>query len=68
MTILPSQINDVLRLYTKISRVSSAVDESAPAAPKETQDIISISTEGKRKQVMEEIKQNVLKKIKESAE
>jgi len=67
MTILPSQINDVLRIYTKISRVSPIRDDAANPDVSETEDIVSISAEAKRKQVLEQTKQNVLEKIRETA-
>ena len=67
MTIMPSQINDVLKIYTKISRVSPVKGDASTPDVHDTEDVVSISTEAKRKQVLEQTRQEVIKKIKETA-
>jgi len=67
MTVLPSQIHSMIKLYTKFSR-----DEKNPFEQPEVnlisepEDRVQISTEAKKKQIQEQAKTEVMKKIKES--
>ncbi|VAX27372.1 hypothetical protein MNBD_NITROSPIRAE02-24 [hydrothermal vent metagenome] len=66
MTILPSQINDMLRLYSRFSSTeSSLLDETFPPE-NEPEDVVDISTEAKKRQIQDQTKMEVMKKIKET--
>ncbi len=66
MTILPSQINDMLRLYSKFSSADdSLLDETFPPVNK-PEDVVDISTEAKKREIQDQTKMEVMKKIKES--
>ncbi|NOZ26203.1 MAG: hypothetical protein GXO94_08970 [Nitrospirae bacterium] len=66
MTILPSQINDMLRLYSKFSGTNSHLPEDPFPAVEEPQDVVEISTEAKKRQIQDETRMEVMKKIKET--
>jgi len=66
MTVLPSQINDMLRLYSRFSGTNSSLpDDTVPVAD-EPEDVVDISTEAKKRQIQEQTKMEVMKKIKET--
>ncbi len=66
MTILPSQINDMLRLYSRFSSTdASFFDETFPPV-NEPEDVVDISTEAKKRQIQDQTKMEVMKKIKET--
>jgi hypothetical protein len=66
MTILPLQINDMFRLYSRFSsRDSFLSDETFPPVDK-TEDVVDISTEAKKQEIQDQTKMEVMKKIKET--
>ena len=66
MTILPSQISSMIKLYTKYSDSSNHLFEKDNTEQKEPEDVVSISAEAKKRQIQELTKNEVLKRIKES--
>lgn len=61
MTIFPFQINDAVGIYNRALRLKpSDIVEKEQAEP---QDIVSISTEGKKRQILEQAKGEVLDRI-----
>ncbi len=66
MTILPSQISSMIKLYAKYSNTSETILNREENEIKEREDIVSISAEAKKKQIQEITKNEVMKKIKES--
>ncbi len=66
MTILPSQISSMIKLYTKYSRTSEPIFNKDSNEINEREDVVSISAEAKKKQIQEITKNEVMKKIKES--
>jgi hypothetical protein len=61
MTVFPFQINEVAHLYNKLSKLkpSTILDKEQP----EPQDVVSISTEGKKRQVLDQTRTEVLTQI-----
>ncbi|HEB76357.1 MAG TPA: hypothetical protein ENJ04_08410 [Nitrospirae bacterium] len=66
MTILPSQINDMLRLYSRFSSNNNHQPDDPFPAVDEPQDVVDISTEAKKRQIQDETRMEVMKKIKET--
>lgn len=63
MTVFPFQVNEVMRLYTRISKLKpSTILEKEP---QESQDIVNISAEAKKRQILAEAKNEVLERIRE---
>ncbi len=68
MTIFPFQINEVVQLYNKVSKIKPSVleqDRKEPQDIKELQDLVNISAEAKRKQILDQTKREVLERIRE---
>ena len=65
MTILPSQINDMLRLYSRFSSTNSSLSDDTFPPVKESEDVVDISTEAKKQEIRDQTKIEVMKKIKE---
>ncbi|MBA4373187.1 MAG: hypothetical protein C0402_10045 [Thermodesulfovibrio sp.] len=64
MTVLPFQFNEVVRLYNRVSKLNpTTLLEKEHGEP---QDIVSISAEGKKKQILAQTKNEVLERIKEA--
>ncbi|MFA5074325.1 MAG: hypothetical protein WC539_10570 [Nitrospirota bacterium] len=62
MTVIPS--NEMFRLYERVSKLKpSLILEKEPAEP---EDIVNISTEAKKKQVLEQTRSEVLDKIRQA--
>jgi len=61
MTVFPFQINEVAHLYNKLSKLkpSTILDKEQS----EPQDVVSISTEAKKRQIMNQTKNEVLTRI-----
>jgi hypothetical protein len=61
MTIFPFQFNEVMHLYNRVSKLnpSTIIERDQP----EPQDIINISAEAKKRQVMEQTRNEILEKI-----
>jgi hypothetical protein len=61
MTLFPFQINEVMHLYNRVSKLKpSAILEKEQGEP---QDIVLISPEAKKKQILEQAKSEVLERI-----
>lgn len=61
MTIFPFQINEVMHLYNRVSKLKpSAILEREAAEPR---DVVNISTEAKKRQVMDQARADVLERI-----
>jgi len=61
---LPLQLNEVVRLYNRMTKLKPTTlleDEHG-----ELGDILSISSEGRKKQILEQTKHEVLQRIKEA--
>lgn len=68
MTIFPFQINKVIHLYNKVSKIKLSVleqDIKEPQDIKELQGLVNISAEAKRKQILDQTKREVLERIRE---
>ncbi|VAX29939.1 hypothetical protein MNBD_NITROSPIRAE03-719 [hydrothermal vent metagenome] len=65
MTILPSQINDMLRLYSRFSSANSSLSDDTLPPVKKSEDAVDISTEAKKQEIHDQTKMEVMKKIKE---
>ncbi|MDA8168217.1 MAG: hypothetical protein M0Z59_00785 [Nitrospiraceae bacterium] len=64
MTIFPFQINEMMHLYNRALKVKpSALFEKDQAEP---QDIVIISSEAKKRQILEETRGAVLERIRET--
>ncbi len=65
MTINPFQINGVANVYNKFlkQRVNNLLEKEQKEEPK---DIVSISAEAKKRSIIDQAKEEVLKTIKES--
>lgn len=61
MTIFPFQFNELMHLYNRVSKLkpSAILERDNP----EPQDIINISAEAKKKQIMEQTRSEILEKI-----
>ncbi len=67
MTVLPSQIHSMIKLYTKFSRdEKNPFEQPEVNLMSEPKDKVQISAEAKKKQIQEQAKTEVMKKIKES--
>jgi len=64
MTIFPFQINEVIHLYSRVAKLKpSTMLEKEQSDPK---DIVRISAEGKKKQVLEQTRGQVLERIRDT--
>lgn len=65
MTINPFQINGVANVYNKFlkQRINNLVESEQKEEP---QDVVSISAEAKKRSIIDQAKEEVLKTIKES--
>ena len=63
MTIFPFQINEVMHLYSKVSKIKPSI--ILEKEPEEPSDLVQISSEAKKKQVLDLARNEVLKKIRE---
>lgn len=63
MNILPFQINEVVQLYNRVAKLKpSTILEREQSEP---QDVVSISAEGRKKQIVAQAKSEVLDRIRE---
>jgi hypothetical protein len=61
MSVFPFQINEVVRLYNRVSKLNpSAILEKERGEP---QDVVNISVEAKKKQILEKARSEVLERI-----
>ena len=61
MSIFPFQMNEVVRLYNRVSNLNpSIILEKERGEP---QDVVNISAEAKKKQVIEKARSEVLERI-----
>ena len=64
MTVFPFQINEVMHLYNRVSKLKpSNILEKEQTEP---QDIVRISTEGKKRQILEQTRGEVLDRIRDA--
>ncbi len=64
MTALPVHIREVIHLYEKSSKLKTS---SKPKKDdNEPQDIVNISTEAKKKQILEQAKKTVIERIRKT--
>lgn len=64
MTIFPFQINEANQVYTRLAKLKpSTILEKEPNEP---QDVVNISAEAKKKQVMEQAKKEALQRIRQA--
>lgn len=57
MTVFPFQINEVMHLYNRVSKLKpSAILEKDQGGPK---DIVNISSEGEKRQIMDQARTDV---------
>ena len=64
MTVMPFQINEVMHLYNRLSKLKpSAILERDQAEP---QDVVNISAEAKKRQVMDQARTEVLEQIRKT--
>ncbi len=61
MTVSPFDVNEVVQVYGKTSKLKpSSLLDGEQAEP---QDIVNISTEGKKKQILEQARNEVLERF-----
>jgi len=63
MTITPFSINSVLKTYTRVMRNSPVKGDYDRGGPR-VEDMVTISLEGKKKQVMEFATKEIIEKVK----
>ncbi len=64
MTVMPFQINEVMHLYNRLSKLKpSAILERDQAEPR---DVVNISAEAKKRQVMDQARTEVLEQIRKT--
>jgi len=66
MTVIPSQINSMLKVYAKVSRAQESLPEKKSSGIDEVEDVVNISTEAKRRQFTEQTRMEVIKRVKET--
>jgi len=66
MTVIPSQINAMLKVYAKVSRAQDSLLERTTNGISEVEDVVEISTEAKRRQITEQTRMEVIKRVKET--
>ncbi|MDA8239459.1 MAG: hypothetical protein M0Z67_03700 [Nitrospiraceae bacterium] len=65
MTLFQINIDNMLRLYNRFSKLKpSALMQEERSEQSETRDIVNISSEGKKKQIMDQARKEVLERIK----
>ncbi len=64
MTVLPFQINEVMHLYNRVSKLkpSTILEREQHQA----QDIVNISPEAKKRQILEQARTEVLERIRDT--
>ncbi len=64
MTVLPFQINEVMHLYNRLSKLKpSAILDRDRAEP---QDVVNISAEAKKRQILDQARTEVLEQIRKA--
>ncbi len=66
MTVIPSQINAMLKVYARVSRAQDSLPERNGNGVGEVEDVVDISTEAKRRQITEQTRMEVIKRVKET--
>lgn len=65
MSIFPYQIGEIVNLYNRISKINpSTIIEKENEEP---QDVVNISSEAKKKQILEKARNEVMDRIKHSS-
>jgi hypothetical protein len=65
MTIALFQTNEVMQLYNRISKLKPSMILDKEEQP-EPQDVVKISAEAKKKQILEQARSEVLERIRET--
>ena len=63
MTIFPYQVNEMMHLYTRTMKLPAAALTSDEEDRAEPRDVVMISSEAKKKQILDEAKGAVLDRI-----
>jgi len=64
MTIFPFQFNEVMHLYNRVSKLRpAALLEREQGEP---QDIVNVSAEAKKRQILEQARSEVLERVRET--
>lgn len=63
MTIAPFQTNEVMQLYNRISKLKPSMILDKEAEP---EDVVKISAEAKKKQILEQTRSEVLERIRDT--
>ncbi len=64
MTVFPFQVNEVMHLYNRLSKLKpSTILEKDQGEP---QDVVNISAEEKKRQIMEQARTEVLEQIRKA--
>jgi hypothetical protein len=65
MTVAPFQTDEVMQLYNRISKLKPSMILDKEEQP-EPQDVVHISAEAKKKQIVEQTRSEVLDRIRET--
>ena len=63
MTVMPFQMDEVGKLYNRVAKIKPAT--LLEKEQNEPQDVVTISAEGRKKQILEQTKSEVLERIKD---
>lgn len=64
MTVFPFQLSEVMHLYNRVSKLKpSAILEKEATEPK---DVVNISAEGKKRQILDQARTEVLDRIRQT--
>ncbi|MDA8389010.1 MAG: hypothetical protein M0Z58_10180 [Nitrospiraceae bacterium] len=63
MTIFPFQINEMTRLYSRTMKLPASALTDSETDQAEPKDVVMISSEAKKKQILDEAKGAVLERI-----
>lgn len=65
MTIFPNQISEVMHLYNRVAKMkpSTLLERDSGSGPR---DMVSISEEAKKRQILSQTKSEVLEKIRDA--
>ena len=64
MSIFPFQINEVVRLYDRVSKLNPSTN--LEKEQEEPQDIVNISAEARKKQILEKARSQVIERIRKT--
>ncbi len=64
MTVLPFQLDEVGKLYSRVSKIKPST--LLEREQNEPQDVVTISAEAKKKQILDQTKSEVLERIRDA--